>query len=78
MLFIFINNHNKKMTEIPKIVLGEFLGSGAFGHVNKGTWNDLDVVIKLVTCANISAKEELDKTLMEEVIILKKLRHIAL
>src|SRR6185369_13353134 len=63
------------MTETPKLVLGEFIGSGAFGQVHKGTWNGLDVAIKLVSCPDESEKEELDKTLMEEVRIHKMLKY---
>src|SRR5688572_31514713 len=65
------------MTEAPKVVLvlGEFIGSGAFGQVHEGIWNGLDVAIKLVTCPDKSEKEELDKTLMEEVKIHKKLKY---
>src|SRR6185503_9918706 len=65
----------KEMTENPKVVLGEFIGSGASGQVYKGTWNDLDVAIKLVSCLHKSEKEELDKTLMEEVKIHKNLKY---
>src|SRR5436190_3622526 len=63
------------MTETPKVILGEFIGSGASGQVYKGTWNGLDVAIKLVTCPDKSEKEELDKTLMEEVKIHKQLKY---
>src|SRR4051794_17710109 len=63
------------MTETPKFVLGEFIGSGASSLVYKGTWNGLNVAIKLVTCPDKLEKEELEKTLMEEAKIHKKLRY---
>ena len=66
---------NKKYVEIPRVLMniGEILGEGQFGLVNKGQWESpmgkIDVAIK-------TAKDEDDKLkLLQEAVIMGQFLH---
>src|SRR5688572_15455236 len=55
------------MIETPEITLGKILGQGSFGKVYKGTWNKLDVAIKIIKTNDTdeTEKKKLEDSLYE-------------
>ncbi|BCS82726.1 putative serine/threonine-protein kinase [Cotonvirus japonicus] len=59
--------------DFDELEIGESIGNGGFGTVNKALWKGTEVAVKTITAENIS--KEMERNFKEEVRITTSLRH---